>query len=271
MAVQALPFSLLSHPLAIRWIIMADTRPSPDALSNALKNEEARQIAGKLKVFLGMSPGVGKTYAMLEAARGELAAGTDVVIGYVETHGRKETDALAEGLPVIPRKTREHRGTTLTEMDLDAILARRPQLAIVDELAHTNAPGSQHPKRWQDVKELLDAGINVFTTINVQHLDKRVDAVRQITGAEKALASSMCEDVPFSVIVSEGPPDIVILWMARALSVDAIVMGPRLQGGLSWMRRNTVRAVLRQTPCPIYIVKPMGGFPLVSHNVPTRH
>jgi two-component system sensor histidine kinase KdpD len=165
-------------------------------LSNALKNEEARQIAGKLKVFLGMSPGVGKTYAMLEAARGELAAGTDVVIGYVETHGRKETDALAEGLPVIPRKTREHRGTTLTEMDLDAILARRPQLAIVDELAHTNAPGSQHPKRWQDVKELLDAGINVFTTINVQHLDKRVDAVRQITGAE------IRETVPESLLDS---------------------------------------------------------------------
>jgi two-component system sensor histidine kinase KdpD len=163
---------------------MADTCPEPRILSNALKNEAAGQSRGKLKVFLGMSPGVGKTYAMLQAARRELAAGTDVVIGYVETHGRNETDALTEGLPSIPRKTLEHRGIMLMEMDLDALLARRPQLAIVDELAHSNAPGSQHSKRWQDVKELMDAGINVFTTINVQHFDNRADAVRQITGAE---------------------------------------------------------------------------------------
>ncbi len=163
---------------------MTDTRPNPDALLSALKNEEARQSRGKFKVFLGMSPGVGKTYAMLEAARRELAAGTDIVVGYVETHGRKETDALTEGLPIVPRKILEHRGIRLTEMDLDAILARKPQLALVDELAHTNAPGSRHPKRWQDVKELLDAGIDVFTTVNVQHLDSRADIVRQITGAE---------------------------------------------------------------------------------------
>jgi len=161
-----------------------DARPNPDALLNALRSEAAREERGRLKVFLGMSPGVGKTYAMLEAARRELAAGTDVVIGYVETHGRKETDALTQGLPIVPRKTLEHRGIALTEMDLDAVLARKPQLALVDELAHTNAPGSRHPKRWQDVKELLDAGINVFTTVNVQHLDSRADTVRQITGAE---------------------------------------------------------------------------------------
>jgi two-component system sensor histidine kinase KdpD len=175
---------------------MANTRPNPDALLSALKNEEARQSRGKLKVFLGMSPGVGKTYAMLEAARRELATGTDVVIGYVETHGRKETDALIVGLPSIPRKTLEHRAITLAEMDLDAILARKPQLAIVDELAHTNAPGSRHPKRWQDVKELIDAGIDVFTTINVQHLDSRADTVRQITGAE------IRETVPDSLLDS---------------------------------------------------------------------
>ena len=163
---------------------MTESRPNPDALLSALKNEEARQSRGKLKVFLGMSPGVGKTYAMLEAALRELAAGTDVVIGYVETHGRRETDALTKGLPGIPRKTLEHRAIALTEMDLDAVLARKPRVAIVDELAHTNAPGSRHPKRWQDVKELLDAGIDVFTTVNVQHLDSRADTVRQITGAE---------------------------------------------------------------------------------------
>ena len=173
-----------------------DLRPNPDALLSALKSEEARRNRGSLKVFLGMSPGVGKTYAMLEAARRELAAGRDVVIGYVETHGRKETDALTEGLPILPRKSLEHRGIQLAEMDLDAILERRPELVLVDELAHTNAAGSRHPKRWQDVKELLDAGINVFTTVNVQHLDSRADTVRQITGAE------IRETVPDSLLDS---------------------------------------------------------------------
>src|SRR5215475_15819353 len=131
-------------------------RPSPDALLAAIKEEAARQERGELKVFLGMCPGVGKTYAMLEAAQGELKSGREVVIGYVETHGRKETDALAGGFETIPRRSIEYRGMTLTEMDLDAILTRRPRLVLVDELAHTNAPGSRHPKRWQDVQELLD-------------------------------------------------------------------------------------------------------------------
>jgi two-component system, OmpR family, sensor histidine kinase KdpD len=169
-------------------------RPNPDALLAAIHNEAARAKRGRLKVFLGMSPGVGKTYAMLEAARREAAAGRDLVIGYVETHGRKDTDALVVGLPMVPRRTMDHRGVTLTEMDLDAVLARRPQLALVDELAHTNAPGSRHPKRWQDVVELLDAGINVFTTLNVQHVESRADTVRQITAAE------IRETVPDSVL-----------------------------------------------------------------------
>jgi two-component system sensor histidine kinase KdpD len=159
-------------------------RPNPDALLAALQTEAARTRRGRLKVFLGMCPGVGKTYAMLEAARTELKNGRDVVVGYVETHGRKETDALAEGLPGVPRKRVDYRGMELTEMDLDAILVRRPQLVLVDELAHSNAPGSRHPKRWQDVNELLDEGIDVFTTVNVQHLESRADTVRQITGAE---------------------------------------------------------------------------------------
>jgi two-component system sensor histidine kinase KdpD len=159
-------------------------RPNPDALLAALQTEAARSRRGRLKVFLGMCPGVGKTYAMLEAAQRELKNSRDTVIGYIETHGRQETDALTQGITVIPRKVTEHRGMTLTEMDLDAVLARHPQLALVDELAHTNAPGSRHPKRWQDVNELLDAGIDVFTTLNVQHLESRADTVRQITGAE---------------------------------------------------------------------------------------
>jgi two-component system sensor histidine kinase KdpD len=169
-------------------------RPNPDALLAAIQKEDARVKRGKLKVFFGMAPGVGKTYAMLEAARRELAAGRDVVVGLVETHGRKETEALTEGLPVIARLTLEYRGVTLTEMDLDAVLARRPQLALVDEFAHTNAPGSRHPKRFQDVLELLDAGIDVFTTLNVQHIESRADAVRQITGA------TIRETVPDTVL-----------------------------------------------------------------------
>jgi two-component system sensor histidine kinase KdpD len=169
-------------------------RPSPDALLAALQSEAAQKKRGRLKVFLGMCPGVGKTYAMLEAAQRELKSGRDIVIGYVETHGRKETDALTSGLPIVPRKNLEHRGIALTEMDLDAVLARRPQLTIVDELAHTNAPGLRHPKRWQDARELLEAGIDVFTTCNVQHIESRADTVRQITGAE------IRETVPDSVL-----------------------------------------------------------------------
>jgi len=157
-------------------------RPNPDALLAALKHDEARRQRGRLKVFLGMCAGVGKTYAMLEAARRELAAGRNVVIGYLETHGRKETDALAEGIPVVPRRTVEYRGVKLSEFDLDAMLERKPALVLVDEFAHTNAPESRHPKRCQDVLELLDAGIDVFTTLNIQHIESRAEAVRQITG-----------------------------------------------------------------------------------------
>jgi two-component system sensor histidine kinase KdpD len=169
-------------------------RPNPDTLLAALQKVEAGNKRGQLKVFLGMCPGVGKTYAMLEAAQRELKAGGDIVIGYVETHGRKETDALAGGFQIVPRMSLEYRGMTLTEMDLDAILARRPQLALVDELAHTNVPGSRHPKRWQDIQELRDAGIDVFTTLNVQHVESRADTVKQITGSE------IRETVPDSVL-----------------------------------------------------------------------
>jgi two-component system sensor histidine kinase KdpD len=167
-----------------------ETRPNPDVLLAALQKEDAKKARGKLKVFFGMAPGVGKTYAMLEAARRELANGRDVIIGYIETHGRKETDALTEGLVVIPRLRTTYRGMELTEMALDAVLARRPKLALVDEFAHTNAAGSRHPKRYQDVLELLDAGIDVFTTLNVQHIESCAEAVRQIT------SSTIRETVP---------------------------------------------------------------------------
>jgi len=171
-----------------------DIRPDPDALLAAIQKDEAEKKRGKLKVFLGMAAGVGKTYAMLRAAQRAQREGVDIVSGYVETHGRKETDALLAGLPVIPRRKVDYRGVTLEEMDLDALLARHPKLALVDELAHTNVPGSRHAKRYQDVIELLDAGIDVYTTMNVQHAESRVDTVRQITG------STVQETVPDSVL-----------------------------------------------------------------------
>ena len=161
-----------------------DPDRNPDLLLAALREDEARRRRGQLKVFLGMCPGVGKTFAMLEAARREAAAGRVVLIGYVEKHGRKETDALVQGLPQVPRRVIEHRGVSIAEMDLDAVLALKPGLVLVDELAHTNAPDSRHPKRWQDVLELLDAGIDVFTTLNVQYVESRADTVRQVTGTE---------------------------------------------------------------------------------------
>ncbi|MFO0388896.1 MAG: ATP-binding protein [Alphaproteobacteria bacterium] len=163
-----------------------DSRPDPDELLNRITAEEneAQQEStrGKLKIFFGACAGVGKTYAMLSAGKQALAEGIDVVIGLVETHGREETKKLLDGLPILPYHEVKYRGTLIKEFDIDAALARKPQLILLDELAHTNAPGSRHPKRWQDVQELLSAGINVFTTINVQHLESLNDVVARITG-----------------------------------------------------------------------------------------
>ncbi len=161
---------------------MSDSRPDPDALLAKAKAEEEKAGKGRLKIFLGACAGVGKTYAMLEAARGRRAEGADVLVGVVETHGRKETEALLQGLEVLPRTETEYRGIRLSEFALDAALARKPQMILVDELAHTNAPGSRHAKRWQDVKELLDNGTDVYTTLNVQHIESYNDIVARITG-----------------------------------------------------------------------------------------
>ena len=160
---------------------MTDDRPDPDDLLDRIKQEEARQARGKLKVFFGSSAGVGKTFAMLSAAQALARQGIDVVVGLVETHGREETARLLDGLELLPRKDVAYRERTLTEFDIDAALARRPQLILVDELAHSNVPGSRHPKRWQDVEELLAAGIDVYTSLNVQHLESLNDVVGQIT------------------------------------------------------------------------------------------
>jgi two-component system sensor histidine kinase KdpD len=159
-----------------------DNRPNPDELLVSLINEEEKSKRGKLKIFFGMCAGVGKTYTMLEVARAEKLKGSDIVIGIVETHKRKETSELVEGMEIVPRKKYEYKSTTVEEMDLDAIIARKPQIVLVDELAHTNAPGSRHTKRYQDVQEILEHGINVYTTLNVQHLESRSETVAQITG-----------------------------------------------------------------------------------------
>lgn len=161
---------------------MTDHRPDPDALLRDVQAEEARRGRGSLKIFFGYAAGVGKTFAMLEAARRAAAAGRQVVVGYVEPHGRAETEALLDGFESIPTRLVAYRGVTLREFDVDAALARRPELILVDELAHTNAEGCRHAKRWQDVEELLEAGINVWTTLNVQHIDSLNDVIGGITG-----------------------------------------------------------------------------------------
>jgi two-component system sensor histidine kinase KdpD len=204
-----------------------DGRPSPDAL---LK-EAARQAAGrgKLKIFLGAAPGVGKTYEMLSSAQARLREGVDVVIGIVETHGRAETESLIGGLEVLARKQIDYKGRQLDEMDLDGLLARRPALALVDELAHSNVEGSRHPKRYLDVEELLAAGIDVYTTLNIQHVESLNDVVAQIT----------------RIRVRETVPDSIV---DRADAIEVIDLTPddllqRLREGKVYVAKTATRAI----------------------------
>jgi len=157
-----------------------DSRPNPDELLNRVRSEETQSKRGRLKIFLGYAAGVGKTFTMLEYAH-QRKNEKDVAVAYIETHGRKDTEALLKDLEIIPRRQVEYRGVSLPEMDLDAVLARHPQIAIVDEYAHTNAPGSRHAKRYQDVEELLEAGIDVYTTLNIQHVESLRNIVAQVT------------------------------------------------------------------------------------------
>jgi two-component system sensor histidine kinase KdpD len=204
-----------------------DRRPSPDALLETARREDNR--AGRLKIFLGAAPGVGKTYEMLQSARARLKAGADIVVGVVETHGRAETQALLDGLEIVPRKRFDYKDQVLEEMDLDALMARRPQIALVDELAHTNAPGSRHPKRYLDVEELLSHGIDVYTAVNIQHIESLNDVVAQIT----------------HVRVRETVPDSVF---DRADGIELIDLTPddliqRLKEGKVYVPKQAERAL----------------------------
>jgi len=205
------------------------SRPDPDQLLARVQADENLRRRGQLKVFLGYAAGVGKTYAMLEAAHQRREEGVDVVIGYLETHKRIETEELAAGLESLPRKKIEYHSVELTEMDVDAILARHPRLVLVDELAHTNAPGSRHPKRYQDVEELLTAGLDVYTTLNIQHLESLNDVVAQITG------TLVRETIPDSVIDSATEIELVDLPPDELLN--------RLREGKVYIPEQAARAI----------------------------
>jgi two-component system sensor histidine kinase KdpD len=190
---------------------MSNQRPNPDQLLAEVQKHEVKQQCGRLKVFFGMSAGVGKTFAMIEEARARAAEGLNVLVGYAEQHIRPETEALLLGMDILPYKIVEYRGAKLKELDLDAALAKRPSLILVDELAHTNAPGMRHPKRWQDVMELLDAGINVYTTLNVQHLESVNDIVERITGVKvrETLPDSVLERADEVELVDIAPEELL--------------------------------------------------------------
>src|SRR6202012_1480324 len=204
-----------------------EKRPSPDALLEAARRENSD--AGRLKIFVGAAPGVGKTYEMLQSAHARKKAGIDVVVGLVETHGRAETEALLHGLEVIPRKRIEYRGQGIEEMDLDAVIARKPQIALVDELAHTNAPGSRHPKRYLDVEELISRGIDVYTAVNIQHIESLNDVVAQITRVR------VRETVPDSIF--DQADDIELI----DLTPDDLIQ--RLKDGKVYVPKQAPRAL----------------------------
>src|SRR5437588_3496087 len=204
-----------------------EQRPSPEALLEAARREDSR--AGRLKIFLGAAPGVGKTWEMLQSAHARLKAGIDVVVGVVETHGRAEIGALLDGLEVVPRRRLDYKDRVLEELDLDALIARRPQLALVDELAHTNVPGSRHPKRYLDIEELLSHGIDVYTAVNIQHIESLNDVVAQIT----------------HVRVRETGPDSIF---NRADAIELIELTPddliqRLKEGKVYVPKQAERAL----------------------------
>ncbi len=241
-------------------------RPSPESFLAAARDEGRNNSArGRLKIFLGASPGVGKTFAMLEEAKLRQKAGVDVVAGLIETHGRLETEALLSGIDMLPRKTIDHRGQSLGELDVDALISRRPGLALIDEFAHTNMAGSRHPKRWQDVMEVLDAGIDVVTTLNIQHIESLNDAVAQITGVR------VQETVPDEVLqradqieLIDLPPDELITRLKEGKIYGAQQAGRALEnfftkGKLTALREMALRAVAGQVDAEMLAIKQAGS------------
>jgi two-component system, OmpR family, sensor histidine kinase KdpD len=208
---------------------MISSRPNPDELLARVQADEAQAHRGRLRVFFGYAAGVGKTYTMLETARRAKAEGRDVVVGYIEPHGRPETEALLEGLEILPVRQVQYRGISLREFDVDAALGRRPGLLLVDELAHTNAEGSRHAKRWQDVEELLAAGIHVWTTLNVQHIESLNDVIGQVTGV------TVRETVPDQVFDSADDLELV------DISPEDLLV--RLQAGKVYIPQQAERAL----------------------------
>lgn len=226
-----------------------DPRPDPDALLRELRKSEEKERRGKLKVFLGAAAGVGKTYAMLTEAHEQIQRGVDVVAGYIEPHGRVETEALAEGIPQLPYLVIRHRDVALREFDLDKALERKPQILLVDELAHTNAPGCRHPKRWMDVEELLQSGINVYTTVNVQHVESLNDVVAQITGVQvRETVPDAMLDRANEIELVDLPPDELL---QRLHEGKVYVPGQVAEAVQSFFRKGNLIALrdlaLRQT------------------------
>ena len=220
-----------------------DGRPDPDALLAQVQKEEAKARKGRLKIFFGAAPGVGKTYAMLLAAQQERAKGVEVLMGVVETHGRDETSALTEGLSLLPRRAIPYKGVVLEEFDVDAALARRPALLLVDELAHSNAPGSRHKKRWQDVEELLDAGLSVYTTLNVQHLESVNEAVQRITGVQvrETVPDRILQEADAIALVDISDEDLL-----QRLKEGKVYLGDRGQRAMGHFFRKSNLIALRQ-------------------------
>lgn len=216
-------------------------RPDPDEILARILDQESKSRRGRLKIFFGAAAGVGKTYSMLDAAQARRAEGVDVVVGYVEPHGRAETEALLAGLEAIPPRMIDYRGTQLREFDLDAALAHRPALILVDELAHTNAPGSRHPKRWQDVEELLEAGINVYTTVNVQHLESLNDVIAQITGTivRETIPDSILESADEVELIDLSPDDL----LKRLQEGKVYISGQAEQAMKSFFRKGNLMAL----------------------------
>ncbi|MBX7111111.1 MAG: sensor histidine kinase KdpD [Dehalococcoidia bacterium] len=204
-------------------------RPDADALLRKLEREETAATRGRLRIYLGAAPGVGKTYAMLHEGKRRAQRGTDVVVGFAETYGRPLTVDALTGLEVIPRRKVDYRGVTLEEMDVEALIARHPQVALVDELAHTNAPGSKHEKRWQDVQDIQAAGITVISTLNIQHLESLNDVVAGITGIH------VRETVPDSIIDDADEIELV--------DVSAQALRSRMQHGNIYPPEQAQRAL----------------------------